>query len=95
MSTKHFFIGYVITKAKNTATGLAIHSKERMYMVDSGASLHMTGATVKQNLEYTDRQRHCGLRHASEGLNQGAWRLFMGTCGVRFNVSAIVWKTMQ
>ena len=35
------FRSYVPTKAQNTATGLAIHSKERMYIVDNGASLHM------------------------------------------------------
>ena len=28
-------------KVKNTATGLAMHSKERTYIVDSGASLHV------------------------------------------------------
>ena len=36
----NFSRSYVSTKAKNTATGLAIHSKERMYIVDSDASLH-------------------------------------------------------
>ena len=34
---------YVPTEVKNTTTGLVIHSKERVYMVDSGASLHMMG----------------------------------------------------
>ena len=44
MSTKkNFFRNDVSTKAKNSATDLAIHSKERMYIVDNGASLHMMG----------------------------------------------------
>ena len=30
-------------KVRNTATGLAIHTRERMHIVDSGASLHMMG----------------------------------------------------
>ena len=39
-STKpNFFRRYVLAKAKSAATGMAIHSKERMYIVDSGASL--------------------------------------------------------
>ena len=37
----NFFRTSITTKAKYTATGLAIHSKERMYIVDSGAPLHM------------------------------------------------------
>ena len=32
----------------------------------------------EQKLEYSDRQRHCGLRHASKNLHQGAWRLSVG-----------------
>ena len=30
--------------------------------------------TVKQISGFSDRQWHCGLRHASKGLHQGAWR---------------------
>ena len=41
-----FFRNYVLTRAKNTLTGLAIHSKERLYVVDSGASLHMGLASL-------------------------------------------------
>ena len=40
MSTKQTS-SCVRTKAKKTATGLPIHCKERMYIVDSGAALHM------------------------------------------------------
>ena len=44
MSTRrNFFSNDVTTEAKNTATDLAIHSQERMYIVDSGASLHVMG----------------------------------------------------
>ena len=37
----NFFRCYVPAQAENTATGLAIHSRERMYIVDSGAWLQM------------------------------------------------------
>ena len=44
MSTKqNFFRNDVPTEAKITATDLAMHSKEKVYIVDSGASLHMMG----------------------------------------------------
>ena len=38
-----FFGSFVPTKAKNTVNGWAIHTKERMYIADGGASLHMMG----------------------------------------------------
>ena len=80
---------------------------QRMYTVDSGASSNMMGfsslshkvkKTIRQtstNSGYSDSQWRCGLRHASKGLHQGAWRLSMGTFGGIFTVSAIVGKTMQ
>ena len=38
----NFCRNYVLTKAKNTTTGIVIHSKERMqHIVDTGAPLHM------------------------------------------------------
>ena len=37
------FRSYVLTKAKNTTTGMATHSKETVRKVDSDASLHMMG----------------------------------------------------
>ena len=43
----------------------------------------------------TANEWHCGLRHASKGLHQGAWRLSMDTSGDRFAVSALVGKNMQ
>ena len=46
--------------------------------------------TVKQNPEYSDRQWHGCLRHASEGLHQGTWRLSIGTLAERLSVSAII-----
>ena len=52
-------------------------------------------STVKQNSGHPDRLWHCGLRHASKGLHQGAWRLSVGTFGGIFTVSAIVGKTMR
>ena len=69
----NFFSSYVPTMAKYTATGVAIHSKERMYVFDSGASFHIMGLTPlnKQNSGCSDRHWHCGLRHTSEGLHQG------------------------
>ena len=36
-------------------------------------------STVKQNSGFSDHQWHCGLRHTSEGLHRGAWRLSMDT----------------
>ena len=39
----NFSRSFVTTKAKNTATGLVICSKERLYTVDSGAPLHVMG----------------------------------------------------
>ena len=60
---KNFFRSYVPTNTKNTTTSLVIHSKERMHIVDSGASLHMMGLTspshnekktVKQDSGYSD-----------------------------------------
>ena len=107
-STKpNFFRSYVLAKAKSAATGMAIHSKERMYIVDSGASLHIMGLSSRNHREkktvrhssnksgFSDRQWHCGLRHTREGLHQWTWRFSMDTCGERFSVSAIVLKTMQ
>ena len=46
-----FFRNYVLTKAKDTATGLAIPSKGRVYMVDSGALLHMMGLSSLNHKE--------------------------------------------
>ena len=46
----------VPTKAKNAATGLATHCKERMYIVDSGASLRMKGLSSLNHREKTIRQ---------------------------------------
>ena len=39
----NFFSCYVPKEVRNTATGLAIHTKEKMHIVDSGASLHVMG----------------------------------------------------
>ena len=71
----NFFRSYVSTEEKNTATGLAMHSKEKVYIVDSGASLHMiilSGSQrkedlsiVKQNSGYSDRQWRCGLHQGT------------------------------
>ena len=107
-STKpNFFRSYVVAKAKSTATGVAIHSKERMYIVNSGASLHMMGLSSRNHREkktvrhssnksgFSDRRWHCGLRHTRESLHQWTWRFSMDTCGERFSVSAIVGNTMQ
>ena len=46
-------------------------------------------STVKQNSGYSDRQWHCGLRHASKGPHEGVWRLPMDTFGERCSVSAV------
>ena len=86
---------------------MAIHTKESMYIVDSGASLLWMGlpslsntekedySSVQQNPGHSDRQRNCGLRHTSKGQHQGVWRLSVGTVGGRFTVRAIIGKTMQ
>ena len=52
-------------------------------------------STVHQTLGIADRQCHCRLRHASEGLHQGIWPWSIGAIGERFSVSAIVGKIMQ
>ena len=63
----NFFRSYVLTKAKNTTTGMMMHSNERKYLVDSGNSQHMMGlsslnhrekdhSTVNENPGYSDRQ---------------------------------------
>ena len=94
---------YVPTMTKTTANGLTIHTKESMYIVDSGTSLDLMGFSslnekekkiFKQNLGYSD-QRHCGLKHTSKTLHQGAWSLSLGGFGDRFSVSLIVGETMQ
>ena len=71
----NFFRRHVPTEAKTTANGLTIHSKERMYIVDSGLryiwwdyllwTRKEDFSAVKQNPSHWDRQRHCGLRHTS------------------------------
>ena len=61
----------------------------------SGSQREEHYSTVKQNSGYSDRQWHCGLRHTSEGLHPGTWRLSTDTIGGRFCVRAIVGKTMQ
>ena len=83
---KNFFRSYVSTEAKNTTTGEARHSKERMYIVDSARFVTHDGiicfeqqreedhSIVKKNYGCSDGQ------HASKGLHQeGAWRLSFGT----------------
>ena len=39
----NFFSCYVPTEVRNTATGLAIHTRETMHIFDSGATLHRMG----------------------------------------------------
>ena len=93
---QNFFRSYVLTKAKFSATGLAIHSKERVYVVDSGASLYMMGLS---SLNHKEKKI---IRHPSKTLGiqttNGivvSWRLSMDTFGERFSVTAIVGKTVQ
>ena len=66
----NFFRSYVPTQMKNTATGLAIHSNERVYTVDSGASLHTKGLsslnekgkkTIRQSSKILNIQTACGV----------------------------------
>ena len=58
MFTKaNFFRCYVSTKAKFYATGLARYAKVSMYIVDSGASLHvMAPSSLNDNEKKTIRQ---------------------------------------
>ena len=90
---------------RNTATGLAIHTKEKMHIVDSGASLHVMGISSlickeknvlsgRQHFEFSDNQWLCGLRHKRKSLHRGAGRLSLGTLGVIFSVSAHVGRTV-
>ena len=101
---QNFFRSYVPTQAKNTAYGLAIRIKERMYTLDSGASSHMMGLLssnnneentlrqLKQNPGCSDRQWHCGLRPASKGLHQGAQRLSLGTFWWKIHHQCCPWE---
>ena len=58
----NFFRSYVLAKAKNTATGLATQSKERMYFVDSGASSLLVGlSSLNHKVKKTIRQSSEGL----------------------------------
>ena len=104
--TKTSSEGMSLQRRRVPRTGVAIHSKERMYIVDSGASLHMMGLSSRNHRGkedystfqathsgFSDRQWHCGLRHTREGLRRWTWRFSMDTCGERFSVSAIVGKT--
>ena len=50
-------------------------------------------SAVKQHSGYSDRQWHRGLRHASKGLHQGAWRWLTDAFGERFSVSGIIGKS--
>ena len=108
MTTKTiFFRSYVPTKVKNTATRLGdtfqmkdVHSRHWGFLKNDGiifceSQREEDYSTVKQNSGYSDRQWHCGLRHASEGLHRGAWRSSVGTFGERFSVFTIVGKTKQ
>ena len=56
-----FFRRYVPTKAKFTATVLAIHSKERVYKVDCGASVHMMGVSSPTHKEKKTIRQACGI----------------------------------
>ena len=47
----NFFRSFVSTKAKTTACGLTILTKERMHIVYSGASLHMMGISSSNEKE--------------------------------------------
>ena len=51
VGSTNFSRRYVPTKAKNTANGLLIHTKERMYSVDSGTLLHLMGLLSLNNQE--------------------------------------------
>ena len=48
---------------KNTTTGLVIHCKERVYVVDSDASLHMMGPS---SLNHDEKE---AIRHSSKVLD--------------------------
>ena len=59
----NIFRSFVHTEAKSTATGLATHSKERVYIVDSGSSLHMMG------LSYLNHKEKKSIRQSSNILD--------------------------
>ena len=97
MSTKtNCFKNYTDTKTQRQRPTFTIHSKEKLYPVDCGSSLHMWDYLMlnhkEKNTGYSDRQWHRGLRHASKGLHQGAWRWLMDAFGERFSVSGIIGK---
>ena len=62
----NFVRSYVPTKTKNTTTCLAIHSNEKKYVVDSGASLHMMGSSALNHevfeIHICRKQRHAIAR---------------------------------
>ena len=99
----NFFSCYVPTEVRNTATGLAIHTRERMHIFDSGATLHRMGLASLiwkekhafwQTTECSDNQWHCGLRHKRKCLHHKAGHLSLGTFGGSFSVSAHVGRTV-
>ena len=108
MSTKqNFFRSDVTTEAKNTASDLPMDSKERVYMVDSGASLHVMGLsslnhiekkTTRQSSKILDMQTASGIVVSDTQAKvyiKKLWRLSTDTLGEIFSVIAIVGKIMQ
>ena len=87
--------------AKYTATGL-IHSKERMYIVDSGASSHMMGLsclnhrekeTIRQASKILENQTASGIVVSDTQTRAHIMELGAYTFGQRFTVS-YRWKTV-
>ena len=74
----NFLRNYVLAEAKHTATSLAVHSKERMYTVDGGASLHMMELsslsnklknTIRQPCKYSQLHPHAFLTTSTTTTN--------------------------
>ena len=57
----NFFRSYVLAKTKKTAIGMAINSKESVYRVDSGASLHMMGSSSLNHRERRTIRHSCTI----------------------------------
>ena len=106
MSTKtNCFKKYTDTKTQRQRPTFAMHSKEKTVLSRQWRFVTYVGlssvesqreeyhSTVTHTSGYSDRQLHRGLRHASKGLHQGAWRWLTDAFGERFSVSGIIGKT--
>ena len=95
----NFFRNCAPAQAKNTATGLVIHSKEREYKVDSGASSHMMVLSSLNSKDKKTIRRSIRILHIQTAngsvVSDTQTKVYMKELGGSCTVRAIVGKTMQ